>query len=156
MTMELKLKRIAKKDTYTIGKFYINEVYICDTIEDKDRGLNMLMPIDQIRLKKVMHQTAIPTGTYKVTLNVKSPKYSKVAYYKAYCDGYVPRLVDVPGFDGVLIHKGNTAEDSSGCILVGYNTVVGKVLNSQNAFEIIYTKLKEANSKGEEISITIE
>lgn len=154
--MELKLKRIAKKDTYTIGKLYIDSIYICDTIEDKDRGLSQSTPINEIKQKKVMHQTAIPTGTYKITLNVKSPKYSQSAYYKAYCDGYVPRLVNVPGFDGVLIHKGNTAEDSSGCILVGYNTVVGKVLNSQKAFEIVYTKLKEANSKGEEISIIIE
>ena len=88
-----------------------------------------------IASKKIMHKTAIPTGTYKVTMNVISPRFSKKDFYKKNaCDGRLPRLIDVPGFDGVLIHVGNTAEDSSGCILVGRNKQVGKVLESSNTF----------------------
>ena len=70
-----------------------------------------------------------------------------------FCDGYVPRLINVPAFDGILIHIGNTARDSAGCILVGKNTVVGKVLNSTETFHKLYAVLKAA--KGD-IYITIE
>lgn len=154
--MSIQLKRVAKRDTYTIGKLYINGSYICDTIEDKDRGLAKSMTAKQILEKKVKHQTAIPTGTYDVTLKVKSPKYSNSQYFMKYCNAMMPRLLDVPGFDGVLIHTGNTAEDSSGCVILGYNTAVGKVLNSKKAFETVYPMLKKASDAGEKITITIE
>jgi len=68
----------------------------------------------------------------------------------------MPRLLNIPGYDGVLIHTGNTEQDSSGCIVVGYNKVVGKVINSMDAFKVIYPILKEASDKGEKITITIE
>lgn len=66
-----------------------------------------------------MNQTAIPTGNYKIIVNL-SPKFKR----------NLPRLIDVPGFDGILIHRGNTDKDTSGCILIGENKVVGKVINS--------------------------
>ena len=140
--MKLIVKRIAKKPTYTIGKLYIDGVYFCDTVEDTDRGLFQGQSLDLIKKIKIPNKTAIPTGTYKLTLNVVSPKYSKKAIYQEICKGRVPRLLDVPGYDGVLIHIGNSADDSSGCILVGQNKVVGKVINSTETFRKLYNKIK--------------
>jgi hypothetical protein len=89
-------------------------------------------------------------------MNVVSPKYSNSAYYLLICKGKVPRLDNIKGYSGVLIHTGNTAADSSGCIIVGYNKVRGKVLNSKLAFEKLYNILKVAANKGETITITID
>lgn len=152
--MKLFLNRRYKGESYTIGKLYIDGEYFCDTIEDKDRGLFQNMPLEQIKEKKVMHQTAIPTGTYKITLNVQSPKYSQRKQYD-FCDGYLPRLIDVPGFDGVLIHIGNKAGDSSGCILVGENKVKGQVINSTVTFKKLYEILNKAKENNKDIEITI-
>lgn len=149
--MKLKLHRKFKGDKYTIGKLYIDGEYFCDTLEDRDRGLFQNMPLEQIKEKKVMHQTAIPTGAYKVTLSVQSPKYSQRKQYD-FCKGYLPRLIDVPGYDGILIHIGNKAGDSSGCILVGENKVKGQVINSTAIFKKLYERLKSAT---EEITIDI-
>ena len=98
--MELVLKRIAKKQTYTIGKLYIDGKYICDTIEDTDRGLSQSTSLGDIQKKKVPSRTAIPTGTYVVDLSTASPKYSNFKKYpwaKQY-NGKLPRLLNVPGF----------------------------------------------------------
>ena len=149
--MELKLNRIAKKATYTIGRLYVDGVRFCDTIEDRDRGLRQDMTLAYIKRVKVQGETAIPTGRYRVTLGVKSPRLSKKAAYQ-FCGGYVPRLINVNGFNGILIHIGNTAKDSEGCILVGENKEVGKVLNSTATFKRLYEKLKSA--KGD-IYITV-
>lgn len=154
--MKVTLKRIAKKDKYTIGKVYIDDQYICDSIEDKDRGLTDSMSLDQIKKIKVKDQTAIPSGTYDITMNVQSPSFVKKQYYKQYCNGKLPRILNVKGFDGILLHRGTDQNSSSGCIILGYNTIVGKVTNSQKAFEIVYTKLKAASNKGEKITITIK
>lgn len=154
--MKVTVKRIAKKDKYTIGKVYIDDVYVCDSIEDKDRGLSDDMTLEQIKKIKVKTQTAIPTGTYNLTLKTQSPSFSKKTYYKNYCNGYLPRIQNVKGFDGILLHRGTDQNSSSGCIILGYNKVVGKVVDSQKAFETVYTKLKEASSKGEKITITIK
>ena len=155
--MKLRLKRIAKKETYTIGKLYVNNSYFCDTVEDKDRHLTKDMPLKKIQEVKVAAKTAIPTGTYEIRMDVVSPKYSLKPWYLTNCHGAkVPRLVDVTGFSGVLIHVGNTAADSAGCILVGKNTVVGMVLESKATFLKLYNKMYEAYKKGEKITITIE
>lgn len=145
--MELTLKRIALRDTYTIGRLYVNGTRFCDTLEDKVRDLS--------RERKVYGETAIPRGRYEITLNVVSPKFSKYATY-ASIGGKLPRLLNVPHFEGVLIHIGNTALDSAGCILVGENTVVGQVRNSKDTFFKLYPILKAASDKGEKIYITIE
>lgn len=154
--MNITVKRIAKKDKYTIGRVYIDGVYICDSIEDKDRGLTQQMSLSEINRIKVKHETAIPTGVYAVTLNVKSPSFSKKDYYKKQCNGYLPRILNVPGFDGILIHRGTDQNSSSGCIILGYNKVVGKVIDSQTAYEAVYEKLLAASKKGEKITITIQ
>ena len=153
--MKLLLKRIYTCKDYTIGHLYVNGLYICDTLEDTDRGLDSDMSITQILNIKVPHNTAIPTGTYKIAMNIVSPKYSTRPYYQLICKGRVPRLLDVKGYDGILIHVGNTAADTSGCILVGFNKAKGKVLNSKAAFEQLYPILKKAYNNKEDISITI-
>lgn len=149
--MEILVKRIAKKPKYTIGKLYIDEQYICDTLEDTDRGLNQNMSLEEIKKKKVYGETAIPTGTYKVDMNTISPKFKSRAWAKPY-GGKLPRLIEVHGYEGVLIHPGNKAEDSLGCILVGENTVVGQVINSQATFK----KIMNILTKGNNITITIK
>lgn len=153
--MNIELKRVARKTLYTIGRLYIDGKYICDTIEDKDRGLTQSMPLTQIKRIKIKSQTAIPTGTYTVVMNVKSPSFSKKTYYNTFCKGYLPRLLNVPGFDGILMHRGVDQNSSAGCIILGYNTIVGKVTNSREAFEQVYKQLKSASNKGEKITITI-
>ena len=156
--MKLILERCYAKDTYTIGKLYFIDEntqakrYICDTLEDCDRRLTDNMDEDQIKTLKVYANTAIPSGTYQITLNVVSPKYSKRQYYKLVCDGKVPRLLGVKGFNGVLIHIGNTNKDTEGCILVGYNKKKGMVINSKSAWEKLYKILKSAKY-GTEIEI---
>lgn len=153
--MKLRLKRIACKPLYSIGKLYVDEQYFCDTIEDRDRGLHDGMTEQEIRAIKVPSETAIPTGTYNVTMNIQSPKFKSKAAY-AFCNGYLPRLLNVKGFDGILIHIGNTQNASAGCILVGQNKVVGQVINSTETFKKLYAVLDAANKRGEKISITVE
>lgn len=144
-----------KKEDYTIGKLYIDGEYICNTCEDTDRGLSDTMELQQIKTKKIPTRTAIPTGTYEVTLNITSPKFSKKEYYYKFCKGKVPRLLNVKGFEGILIHCGEHAGWSEGCILVGDNTKVGRLTNSQERFEQVYNLLLEAKERGEKIEIEI-
>lgn len=152
--MELNLKRKYKDPKYTIGDLYINDKLFCNTIEDTDRGLKDSMTLTDIKAKKVYGQTAIPTGTYEIDMNTVSPKFKNRSWAKPY-GGKLPRLIDVKGFDGVLIHVGNTAEDSLGCILVGKNTVKGKVKESTTTFNKLMTLLLKAHLKGETINLII-
>lgn len=149
--MNIQLKRIAKKETYTIGKLYIDGVYFCDTIEDKDRGLNQTMSINDIKKKKVYGETAIPTGTYIIDMNVVSPKFKTRKWAIPY-DGKIPRLQNVKGFDGVLIHPGSSSKDTYGCLLVGKNTLIGKLTESQITFHNLMKKLLNTDK----IIITIQ
>ena len=149
--MKLLLKRIAKMEKYTIGKLYIDGKYFSDTLEDTDRNLTSTMSKDEIVKVKVYGKTAIPTGTYVVDMNTVSPKFGKRSWAQPY-EGKVPRLQDVPGYEGVLIHPGNTADDTSGCILVGRNKVKGQVVESQDTFHSLMNILKGDN----DITITIE
>ena len=150
--MELVLKRIARKEGYTIGRLFIDGERFCDTLEDTDRGLRQDMSLPVIRAKKRAGVTAIPTGRYRVTLDVQSPRFKTKEMYR-FCNGYLPRLLNVLGYEGVLIHVGNTAKDTEGCILVGKNTKVGKVLESRVTFVRLYERLKQAKGL---IYITIE
>lgn len=116
--MKLFLKRIALKPTYTIGKLYIDGQYFCDTIEDPVIDIDKSGKFDGNE-KKVYGESAIPYGKYKIVLNV-SPRFKRI----------LPRLLNVPHFEGILIHRGNTAKDSHGCIIVGKNKAVGMVMDS--------------------------
>ena len=132
--MRLILKRLYLKTDYTIGKLYMDGTYFCETLEDQVRDLT--------KERKIPGRTAIPAGVYEIVVNV-SPRFKRK----------LPRLLDVPGFDGILIHRGNTAEDTAGCILVGENRERGKVINSTR-YEVQLTGILErAQEKGE---ITIE
>ena len=132
--MRLILKRLYLKTDYTIGKLYMDGKYFCDPLEDQVRDLT--------KERKIPGRTAIPAGVYEIVVNV-SPRFKRK----------LPRLLDVPGFDGILIHRGNTAEDTAGCILVGENRERGKVINSTR-YEVQLTGILErAQEKGE---ITIE
>lgn len=148
--MRLQLIRSYNTNNYCIGHLYIDGKYFCDTVEDCDRELDSKMPLKQIISLKLKGITAIPTGIYKVVLNEPSPRLSKKPQYK-FCKGYVPRLLNVKGFDGILIHIGNKAEDSLGCILVGENKVKGQVINSTATFHRLYDTLSKAKD-----DITIE
>ena len=153
--MNIYIRRNAKRETYTIGALEIAGKRICDTLEDKDRGLTDRQPEDVIKRIKVHGETAIPTGTYRVDMDSVSPRFGSVAFYKQVCGGKLPRLVGVKGFVGVLVHAGNTAADTHGCILVGENKQVGTVLNSRATFEKLYKMMREAQKRGEEIMVTI-
>ena len=141
--MEIVVVRFHKKEKYTIGKMYINGTYFCDTLEDTDRGLTQEMNLDIIDKTKVYGKTAIPTGRYRVELT-KSKKFGRV----------LPLLYNVKGFEGIRIHRGNTDEDTLGCILVGQNKAVGKVINSAMAEQNLMGRLKEVE-KNELIYITV-
>lgn len=160
--MKLLLTRIAKKDKYTIGRLYMQDkqnkqwVKLCDTIEDKDRGLDQSMSEANIVHIKVKHQTAIPTGTYKIVMNIVSGTFVKKQKYKDFCGGKLPRLSYVKGFSGILIHAGIDQDSSSGCIILGENKVVGKVINSWETFKRVYNLLKAASDRGEAITLTVQ
>ena len=153
--MKLKVERRWPKVTYTIGRLYIDGIYYCDPLEDYDRGLRQSDPLRDIQRRKIAGETAIPKGTYEVAMNVTSPKYAGVAWYYNFCRGKMPRLKDVPGFDGILIHPGTSALDTKGCILVGKNTKVGKLTDSRACFMEVYKLMKEAADHGEKITIEI-
>ena len=133
--MRLILKRLYLKTDYTIGKLYMDGKYFCDTLEDQVRDLT--------KERKIPGRTAIPAGVYEIVVNV-SPRFKRK----------LPRLLDVPGFDGILIHRGNTAEDTAGCILVGENRERGKVINSTR-YEVQLTGILERAQEKGEISIEI-
>jgi hypothetical protein len=129
--MKLRLYRIYKAPTYTIGKLYVNGEYFADTLEDVVRPDGV----------KVYGETAIPAGVYKVILNVSN---------RFKC--LMPLLLNVPNFDGIRIHSGNTAVDTHGCLLVGKNTEKGKITESKKAFIALMAIL---NSAKDEITIEI-
>ena len=145
--MNLELKRIFKGKDYTIGRLFIDGEYFCDTLEDPVRQLDSIKD-------KIYSKTAIPTGKYKVSMSIVSPKYSIRKSYN-WCGGRLPRLLDVPFFEGILIHSGNTPDHTDGCILVGENKIKGQVINSMNTLKNLWVKLNVADEVGEEIWIDI-
>ena len=139
--MKLTLKRIALRPTYTIGKLYIDDVYFCDTLEDTVRDLNKNGKFDNGE-KKVYAKTAIPYGTYEIKWTY-SPRFKK----------YTPQLMNVPSFEGIRVHAGNPSADTEGCLILGENKQVGKVLNSRATINKFYPIINEACSNGK---VTIE
>lgn len=155
-TLELLLDRKYKNETYTIGNLYVDGEWLCNTLEDKDRGLSQTMPLEEIKRTKVYAETAIPTGRYEVRMDIVSPKYNGVKWYKDNFGGRMPRLESVKGFSGILIHSGNTALDSNGCILVGMNKAKGKVLDSRATFQKLWKILEQARKAGKTIYLTVK
>ena len=152
--MELILKRIAKRKTYTIGRLYIREQvmdeylpgtenkYFCDTLEPTWRDYAN-------GAYKVKGRSAIPEGRYAVVISY-SPKFKQ----------WLPILLGGPDFNrkwqGIRIHAGNTAKDTEGCILVGQNREVGKVLDSRKWLYELKQKIVEAKDRGEAVWITVK
>ena len=156
--MELIVERKYKKQSYTIGNLYVNGKFFSNTLEDADRGLDDSMRLDKRLELKKPSITAIPKGTYEITLDVISPKYCTNSFYKQVCNGKLPRILNVKGFDGILIHVGegiNGKDLTSGCILVGKNTIKGGLTNSKECFKELYKLLKDRYNRGEKIIIKI-
>lgn len=141
--MKLRLERLWPKKDYTVGRLYVNDRFFCNTLEDRivDKNKNGVFDGDE---KKVYGESAIPYGTYKIIYNW-SPKFGR----------NLPRLLNVPHFEGILIHPGNTAADSAGCILVGQNTEVGRLTNSRYTSDELNKLIDKAQHKGEPITIEI-
>lgn len=155
--MKIVIKRITK-NPYCVGHLYINGKYFCDTLEPPYFGTTQNTPIQEIKNTK-KGNTAIPIGTYNISLDYQSPKFKNRSWAK-FCDGYLPTIMNVPAFDRILIHVGNIASqygksDTMGCILVGMNLERGKVLKSQETFKKLYKVLSETKLKGENIQIII-
>lgn len=128
--MKLELKRAYIGKTYTIGHLYVDGEFLCDTLEDIPRDV------------KIMNETCIPTGDYKVILN-ESNRFKRV----------MPLLLQVPNFEGIRIHAGNSEADTSGCILVGKNTARGMLSESRATFDKLFSMMTKAED-GIEIIIT--
>ena len=127
--MKIKVDRIYKGESYTIGKMYLNGEYFCDTLEDA------------IRPVKIPNETAIPAGTYKVEVTY-SPRFKR----------NLPLLIDVPNYTGIRIHNGSNKDHTSGCILVGFNTSKGILSDSRKTSDKLTNLLK---SLSEPIEIEI-
>ena len=146
MDIELYLKRRYRGAAYTIGSLYAGNDYFCDTLEDTLRPLPAVCPDTphgrDCRCKeKVYAQTAIPPGTYTVTMEY-SPRFKRV----------LPLLHDVPHFRGILIHPGNDQGDTAGCILVGKNDIKGRLVESRATSDALNKLL----AKADRITIHIE
>lgn len=153
--LRLRIERAWKKDSYTVGRFFVNDVRFCESLEDKDRGLTDKWSAAAIKLSKVFGKTAIPAGTYRVILS-QSTKFWSRSWCQKY-NGLVPEIIEVKGFTGVRIHPGNTAADTEGCPLLGDNKKKGMVVNSVKRYcELMDKYIMPAWKAGETIEITIQ
>lgn len=135
--MLLEVKRLYKKDTYTIGVLMVDGEKFSDTLEDKVRDLKSE--------KKVYGETAIPAGKYKVVMSMSS-KFKRV----------MPYLENVPQFTGIMIHPGNTIKDTLGCILVGENKKKGQLVNSRKYSDDLNKRINEAIERKEQVWIEVD
>ena len=140
--MQIELHRRYRKNGYTIGLLYINGQFVCNTLEDTDRGLTSAMSVNNIAAVKVKGKTAIPTGSYPVIMSY-SPRFKK----------QMPLICGVKGFEGIRIHSGNSAEDTEGCILCGKNTEVGRITSSKIWTEKVYEYIRGGLKQGVTIDI---
>ena len=143
--MELTLKRKVKSDTSTLGQLLVNGHFTCYTLEDKDRDLVQTMKAADIATIKVYAKTAIPSGRYQVVITY-SNRFKKD----------LPLLLNVPGYEGVRIHSGNTDKDTEGCILVGNTQSTNWVGESRAAMLSLMALLVQSYAKKEQIFITIQ
>ena len=138
--MNLHLQRTERGDRYTMGRLAIDGEPFCDTLEPTDRHLDAITMRPE---QKLYGQTAIPTGSYPVVLTY-SPRFKRT----------LPLLKNVPHFEGIRIHLGNSATDTSGCILVGRQSTPGRLTDSRQTLRQLKTTLTH-RSQEQEISITI-
>lgn len=132
--LQVFINRLWKKEEYTIGRIYVNGEMFCNSLEDKDRGLQQGMPIGTLKKMKVQDETAIPTGTYRLRVTY-SPKFKRKLI----------EVVDVPAFTGIRFHRGANASHSSGCVLTGMNTIKGGLTDGAKYEEELTKKVEAAN-----------
>ncbi len=136
--MKITTEVFDKGSDYTISKLYVDGIYCCYIMEDVIR-----------EGEKVYAKTAIPRGTYNVVVNM-SPHFKKL----------LPNIQDVPGFDRILIHSGNTSEDTKGCLLTGFRIGMldGRraVLDSRPAFSKLFAMIQEAIARNEKVTIELK
>ena len=145
--MNLYLYRKIKKATYTIGKLYIGVEFQCNSLEDPVRDLIDLNDDGDFNDPdegKIYGDTAIPAGKYRIKM-AHSPTFNRP----------MPYLQNVYGFTGVMLHPGNSVSDTRGCILVGENTIQGRLVNSRAWSDLINSKITAAENNGEEVWIEI-
>lgn len=142
--MKLELRRKIRTDEYTIGELWIDNKCFIDTLEDVDRGLSSTMSEEFIRKIKVAGATAIPIGTYELVLDM-STRFAKL----------MPHILNVKGFAGIRIHAGNTAHDSSGCVLLGTYNGGDTIVKSKVAVGLFMSIIDPVLKKGEKITIEI-
>ena len=119
--MKIEVKRLHRTENSTIGELLIDGVWECNTLEDKERDV------------KIKNETAIPRGTYKVIIN-QSNRFKRL----------LPLLLNVPNFEGVRIHSGNTNHNTEGCILVGRTRSKDFIGQSRKAFDSLFAKMQKA------------
>ena len=157
--MEILVYRKWPKAGYCVGRIFIDGQLYGNTLEDEDRGLSDAMSEDTIRNRKIYGKTAIPRGRYIVDMNTYSPKFAKYPFYKDVCDGKLPRIKNVKGFEGILLHVADGPKGADlleGCIGVGLNHNRGQLCEGKETFKKIYALMKEAHNRGENIYITVE
>ena len=157
--MEILVYRKWPKAGYCIGRVYIDGQLICNSLEDEDRGLSDAMDERTIRNRKIYGKTAIPRGRYIIDMETVSPKFSKKEFYMDVCQGKLPRLKNVKGFEGILLHVADGPKGADlleGCIGIGLNKKVGQLCDGKETFKKVYALMKEAHDRGETIYITIE
>lgn len=138
LRMNLSLKRLHFSPFTTIGELQIDGQFECFTLEDCDRIL------ENPENKKILGQTAIPRGRYQVVIT-HSNRFGRL----------MPRILEVPQFSGILIHPGNVAGDTEGCILVGLTMGIDRLTDSRKAFDGLFITLHSAIRWGKEIWIEI-
>ena len=155
--MLIKVERKARKSAYTVGKVSIDGKAFCDSLEDTDRGATHVMPFvstggnkgywlrhDNTSIDKVPSKTAIPTG-----------RYDACSYYWPKFKSYVVQLLRVPGFTGILMHNGMTADHSEGCVLLGKNNLVGRLDGNRIYMDALVARVMAAEHRGEKVEVEV-
>ena len=133
--MKIEIKRDIKGNTYTAGKMYVDGQHFADTLEPR--------AIDWSKEEKTLGKTAIPEGTYKVEMR-----------YSTKFKTQMPFVQNVPHFDGIMLHVGNSVRDSRGCILIGTRTFPSVLTQSRKAVNRLILLMEE--HKGESVTLTVE
>ena len=143
LPLNLVLKRVIFKDTYTEGWLSVDGLIFCDTLEDRTRDFNKDGDLNEPGEEKIYGETAIPFGRYRVRLSM-SNKFKKV----------LPEIIGVKHFEGIRMHGGLKPEHSLGCILVGKYNGDGKLTNN-GAIGRLIALMEQAKEQGREIWINI-
>ena len=154
--MNIRIERKTRKNTYTIGKVSIDGKYFCDSLEDTDRGVSQEMPFYSTggangwwqngdkKIDKIYGKTAIPTGIY-----------TACSYYWPKFKSYVVQLLRVPGFTGILMHNGMTADHSEGCILLGKNNLIGRLDGDRVYMDALAARVMACEKRGERVTVQV-